>query len=138
MVKLMEQKPKSVSAEELGINPPSEARVSTLFNSVGTGAMFGGAIPFVEHMVEVILKKKPRLSEVERDKQSLVFAACGAAIGVVMGEIEGRRLQAYRHKVSNTISEQESRIAKLEAEQQQWATREDVRRDTKEVAGLSL
>ncbi len=118
----MEKDNKTVSAEDLGINPPAESRVTTMFNNIGTGVMVGGALPFAVHMINVIRKKPALLDEATRDKYSLVFAACGAAIGAVFGEIEGRRLQNYRHKVSNKIAEQEQRIAQLEARTQNAPT----------------
>ena len=118
----MEKDNKTVSAEDLGINPPAESRITTMFNNIGTGVMIGGSIPIAEHIIEVIRKKPPRLTEEARGKYSLIFAACGAAIGAVFGEIEGRRLQNYRHKVSNKIAEQEQRIAQLEAQTQNVPT----------------
>jgi hypothetical protein len=121
----MEKNVKTVSAKDLGINPPSEARITTMFNNVGTGVMIGGALPFALHMVEVVMKRPERFNEATRDKYSLIFAAAGAAIGAVFGEIEGRRLQEYRHKVSDKIAHQENRLAQLETCNPNWATRED-------------
>jgi hypothetical protein len=118
----MEKDNKTVSAEDLGINPPAESRITTMFNNMGTGVMVGGALPFAINMIDEIRKKPHHLSAETRGKYSIIFAVCGAAIGAVFGEIEGRRLQNYRYKVSNKIAEQEQRIAQLEAQTQNAPT----------------
>ncbi len=124
----MEQNHKTVSADELGINPPPEAHVTAVLNNIGNGMMIGGALPLSRSLYDLITNKTVGHEvQVSRGKWGLVFAGAGAVIGAVFGELEGRRLQAYRHKVSNKIADQDNRIAQLEARNQSWAGNEESR-----------
>lgn len=127
----------TVSAENLGINPPAEARITTMFNNIGTGVMVGGALPFAVQIFDAVMKHPPRFDEAARNKWSIIFGVSGAAIGAVFGEIEGRRLQEYRHKVSERIANQENRLAQLETRSQNWATREYTQVKTAELTKIT-
>jgi hypothetical protein len=139
MVKLMEQKTKTLTAEDMGINPPAEARATAVLNNIGNGMMIGGALPFARSLYDLVTNRTVSHEvQVSRGKWGLVFAGAGALIGAVLGEVEGRRLQVYRHKVSNKMADQENRIAVLEARSSSnWAAREDAREKTLESADIT-
>ncbi len=106
-----------------------------------------GAAPILarnlyDHMMGRVLTKPQELS---REKWGFGLAVTGAVLGVVLGEVEGRRLQAYRNKMSDQMASQAEQIeqtkaelAATKAELKHWTDRERVRKDSAQVAPMNV
>jgi hypothetical protein len=124
MVEVMEQNSSIDKKHSERIDPPFEARYTTLVNGVGNAVMLG-AVPVVGLNLWDDLRKKvvSEATRHKRQKVGIAIAAASVVIGVVIGEIEGRRLQAYRNKMSDRMADQGDRIEALEAELKTWRAR---------------
>lgn len=118
------------------IEPPSEATFTTLLNNIGNGIMLGAAPSVVMELYEKMQGIIPTKDEkISRGKLGLALTATGCVLGAVLGFKEARRLQDYRHKVSDEVAGLRAEVNGIRRE---WAEREKTRDEKQATAEIKI
>lgn len=127
----MEQNLSDTERQRYKIEPPGDAAFSTLLNNIGNGAMLGAVPVLLLKFWEEMTNKKigiKFLSEGNHGKLGMGMAVVGCSIGAVMGVREARRLQDYRHAVSNEVAELHAKLDEHSAAIAKWSEKENNRK----------
>jgi hypothetical protein len=136
MVKEMEQNPEQTNTPAITrIDPPGEARVTTILNGIGNGAMIAGVPFLLLNLYEAVVKGGEHSM---RNKVGLGLTVTGCLVGGVMGTKEAHRLQEYRNRMSDQMAVQDEQIAQTKmdlsatrAELKRWTSKEIARKESK-------
>lgn len=128
------------------IDPPGEARFTTLLNNVGNGMMLGAAPMFAKNLYDHVRGITiDKALEKQRGRVGLMMAGGGAVLGAVLGQVEGRRLQAYRNSMSDQLALQDEHIKQTQSalhatqlELKKWTDKEKARADKPADKGAAV
>lgn len=110
------------------IEPPSEATVSTFLNNIGNGAMLGAApVVMLNFYDEMLRKPISEATHRSRGKWGLAMTATGCALGAILGVEEARRLQTYRHAISDEIAGLRAEVNANAEKLKSWTGKEEKR-----------
>lgn len=111
------------------IEPPSEAKLSTILNGMGNGAMLGG-LPFLLLNLYESIVTKPKNAVVEhalRNKIGLGLTVLGCTVGGYLGVKEAERLRGYRDAMSNEMADLRAEVNSIKQRPADWSAKEDQR-----------
>jgi hypothetical protein len=119
------------------IEPPSEAKLSTILNGMGNGAMLGGLPFLLLNLYEAVIKKSATTDHVLRNKVGLGLTVFGCALGGYLGAKEADRLREYREALGAEMTDLRAEINATKQRSAGWAAKEDQRMDAAPVTELA-
>ena len=105
------------------IDPPREATATTILNNIGNGAMLGALPSIVVSLYnEMTGKIIDQAAHKTRGKIGIGMTVVGSLLGAVYGVREAKRLQSYRHAVSDRLAEVEAKVNTVSSK---WQNRQE-------------